>query len=217
VRHDRVPAEGVEGNDEPAAAAEVGADDPRTRWNARHAARPLVGTPARFLTDRSPLVPTSGRALDVAGGAGRNAIWLARHGLQVTLVDVSDVACDRAASLALTHRIDLEVLRADIGSAGLPDGPWDVVLMHHFLDRALLRSACDQLRPGGLLLLCQPTVRNLERHARPSRRWLLREGELARLVADLDGMEIVELTEGWTADGRHEAQLILRSRRQLAG
>ncbi len=183
-------------------------DDERARWNRRHRARAPLEEPAPFLTERLALLPRTGRALDLAGGTGRHALRLAEHGLEVTLVDVSDEACRTAAARAAALGLELEVVRADVTRA--PDGPWDVVLIHHFLARDVVGAADDLLVPGGLLLWCQPTVRNLERHARPSRRWLLREGELAALARAIPDVEIVELTEGWTAEGRHEARLVLR-------
>jgi tellurite methyltransferase len=191
-------------------------EGPRERWNRRYAEREAPQAPSRFLVDRAPVLPASGRALDVAGGAGRNALWLARRGLDVTLVDVSDAACDLALERASEAGLPLDVLRLDLDAEPLPVGPWDVVLLHHYLDRRIVRAAPELLAPGGLLLLCQPTVRNLERHPRPTRRWLLDEGELAELVADLPAVEVVELDEGWTEEDRHEAGLVLRRRDERA-
>ncbi len=186
-------------------------DDDRQRWNARHADRGPTDEPARFLVERAELLPTHGRAIDVAGGTGRNARWLASRGLSVTLTDVADEACRIATQRAREDGVDLEVIRSDLTSEPLPPGPWDVILIHHFLAVEVVRAAPDLLAPGGLLLWCQPTVRNLERHARPARRWLLAEGELRELVATIDGVQVVELTEGWTEGGRHEAHLVLQA------
>lgn len=188
--------------------------DARSRWDARHAARAAPSTPARFLTERADLLPTAGRALDVAGGGGRNAVWLAQRGLAVTLVDGSDEACRQATGRAAAAGVRLSsVQRLDLTADPPPAGPWDLVLCHHYLDRDLIRDVWAALRPGGLLLVCQPTVRNLERHPRPSRRWLLDEGELAELARRLPGAQLLELAEGWTDEGRHEARLVARAHR----
>lgn len=200
----------------------AGADDPdaRARWNARYRARAGSGPPARFLTDRAPLLPGSGRALDVAGGTGRNAVWLARRGFEVTLVDVSDVAVAAAEADAARQGTEVTVVRGELAPDRLPDGRFDVILVHHYLDRALWTALPPRLAPGGVLLLCQPTVRNLERHPRPSRRWLLEIGEIPRLAARLcrddPDLEVVEATEGWTEDDRHEGRLVVR-RREAGG
>jgi tellurite methyltransferase len=187
-------------------------DDDRHRWNRRHAAAEPSLPPARFLTDRAGLLPRVGRALDVAGGTGRNAVWLARRGLDVTLVDVSDEACRLALARAAAAGVAVTVVRRDLTVDALPAGPWELVLVHHYLDRTLLHAVWRTIASAGLLLVAQPTVRNLERHPRPARRWLLDEGELARLAAELPAAELVELREGWTEEGRHEAQLVARRR-----
>ncbi|GGI04481.1 class I SAM-dependent methyltransferase [Egicoccus halophilus] len=186
------------------------ADDARRRWNVRHAARDAPAAPAAFVVDRASHLPTSGRALDLAGGTGRHAVWLARRGLDTILVDVSDEACRRARHAAAAAGVALEVHRADLSVDGPPDGPWDVVLSSDFLDRAVWAEAAGRLAPGGVLLVCQPTVTNLERHDRPSRRWLLEDGELGRLAASWPDLEVLEISEGWRSRGRHEAWLVAR-------
>lgn len=188
--------------------------DARQAWNARHSGRRGVTEPARFLTDRAHLLPAGGRALDVAGGRGRNAVWLAARGFEVVLVDVSDVAVDDAAAAAAAGGVTIVAVRTEVTPASLPDGPFDVVVVHHFLDRDVWSALPAMLTPGGVLLVCQPTVHNLERHPRPSRRWLLDEGEIERVAAaatsaDPD-LEVVEVSEGWTDEGRHEARLVVR-------
>jgi SAM-dependent methyltransferase len=184
--------------------------DQRTRWNARHAAREARSEPAEALVRHQALLPRQGRALDVGGGAGRNALWLARRGLEVTLLDVSDEACRLAAEAADRAGVPLEVERRDVSADGLPPGPWDVVVFHHFLDRDLWAPATTALAPGGVLLICQPTVHNLERHERPSREWLLDPGELAAAARAWPAVEVLHADEGWTDGDRHEASVVAR-------
>jgi tellurite methyltransferase len=105
--------------------------------------------------------------------------------------------------------VEVSTIERDLEEQGLPDGEWDVILIHHFLDRAMLASAPESLRPGGLLAFCQPTVRNLERHERPSRRYLLDEGEIGELAA-ASGLEPLMLDEGWRASGWHEGWFVGR-------
>src|SRR5512134_3164184 len=82
----------------------------RERWNARWREQAgELAPPAAFVVEHTALLPKTGRALDVAGGAGRHAVWLARAGLEVTMIDVSDVAIERAERRAgaagVGHRV----------------------------------------------------------------------------------------------------------------
>jgi tellurite methyltransferase len=98
--------------------------DARERWNRRFRERPPLEEPASFLTDLVELLPLSGRALDVAGGGGRNALWLAARGLEVTLVDGSDEACAIARRRADEVSAAIDVRRVDLDVDGVPAGPW---------------------------------------------------------------------------------------------
>ena len=149
----------------------------------------------------------------MAGGAGRNAVWLASRGFEVTLVDVSEVGAELARDHARTAGVPLQALVRDVEADGLPPGPWDAMVIHHFLDRPTLEAAPDFLGTGGVLVFCQPTRRNLERNQRPGERWLLAEGELADWVAARDSrLEVLQLDERWFDNGRHEARLVARRR-----
>jgi tellurite methyltransferase len=81
-----------------------------------------------------------------------------------------------------------------------------VITCFHYLQRSLFPVLCQALAPGGLLICEIATRRNLERHARPSARFLLDEGELVKLVAPL---EIVQSEEGWF-DDRALARVVAR-------
>ena len=183
---------------------------PGPHWDACWAARgPAAQEPAAFVTDAARYLPGTGRALDVAGGAGRHAVWLAARGLEVTLVDISTVALDQAARLADDRGLSISLVQRNLEAEGLPSGRWDAVLIHHFLDRALLAEVPDALESGGVVVFCQPTRRNLERHERPGPMYLLEEGELADLVESWP-LDVISLEESWGLEGRHEARLIAR-------
>ncbi len=174
-------------------------DADRARWDARWREKGAPGEPSPFVLSLDAILPRRGRALDVAGGAGRHAMWLARRGLEVTLVDISPVA------LAMAEGVT--TVAADLEHEPLPAGPWDVILCFHYLDRRLFEAWPRLLAPGGLLVFVQATRSNLQKHEHPPARFLLEDGELARLV---QGLEVVRLEEGWLDEGRHEARLVAR-------
>jgi SAM-dependent methyltransferase len=157
------------------------------------------------LTSSEAWLPASGRAIDLAGGGGRNAIWLAKRGLDVTLADVSDEGLKLAQRRAAEHRVALRLLNVDLETDPVPEGPWDLMVVLHYLHRPLLAEIPRLLSPGGVLFFVQPTLRNLERHEKPPRPFLLEEGEAPRLVP---GQKVLRYEEGWLAEGRHDALLI---------
>jgi SAM-dependent methyltransferase len=179
----------------------------RERWNALYRERGPGGwEPGPFLLSIEDLLPRRGRALDVAGGSGRNALWLARRGLAVTVADISEVALGMAEARARAQGLNLDTVAVDLESGPLPGGPWDLIVCVNFLHRPLFRVFPEALAGGGLLAVCQPTRTHLTRHSRPGPRFVLEVGELPGLVA---GLEVLLYQEGWFAD-RHEARLVAR-------
>lgn len=174
----------------------------RDRWNQRHEGED-VGGPSPFLLSLDQHLPRHGRALDVASGRGRNGLWLAERGLSVTLVDLSEVALDIGAREAAGRRLAVTTVNLDLESDGLPHGRWEVIICFHFLHRPLFTQMTTALAPEGWLVCELATVRNLERHSRPPRPFLLEPGELAVLTKEL---QPVVSTEGWTEEGRHNAR-----------
>lgn len=193
----------------------------RDKWEARYRAGAVESTePSPFLVGLADLLPQRGRALDVAGGAGRNAVWLAQRGLDVTIVDISDAGLALARGAAATAGVALSSVTADLERDPLPTGPFDVVASFNFLRRELLPVLADALAPGGLLIYQQPTRSNLQRHARPPAAFLLEDGELPRLIPA--SLEVLRYEERWFLDdpaapaesARHSARLVARKRQR---
>ncbi len=179
-------------------------------WDNRYRERSAPLDPAAFVTvELAPLLGPPGRALDVAGGAGRHGVWLAERGWETTMIDTSEVAITLAGERATTAGVDLRLVHSDLTAEKLPDGPWDLVLIVHYLQRDLFSPAIDHLADGGLIAFSVATVRNLERRERPSLPYLLQEGEAPSLV---DGLQILHYAEGWSIEDRHEARVVARKR-----
>jgi tellurite methyltransferase len=189
-------------------------NDDRARWQARYrtASPGPAREPAPFLTSLEAELPRAGAALDVAGGAGRNALWLARRGLAVTLVDIAPAALALAGAAAQAEGLAVTLREADLDHDPLPPGPFVLVVCIDYLRRELFAAFPEVLAPGGLLVFAQPTRSNLTRHPHPSARFLLEDGELPRLVR---GLEIVRHDQAWFpgdpgGEVRHEARLVAR-------
>jgi 2-polyprenyl-3-methyl-5-hydroxy-6-metoxy-1,4-benzoquinol methylase len=180
----------------------------REKWDARYAALDNIpDAPSLHLVRLDDELPRTGRALDVAGGAGRHAIWLAMRGLDVTLVDISPVGLALADERAARQGVKLTLDCRDLETQPLPDGPWDVIVSSRYLQRSLWPQFRTALSPGGYLVFLQPTVRNLERHARPPRPFLIDEGEARHVAA---GLELIRYDEGWLDESFHEAVVVAR-------
>ena len=176
----------------------------REKWDRKHAEADLYQDVSQVVLAYQAYFPMSGSALDVAGGTGRHAVWLARRGMDVTIVDVSPVALRQANRRAEESGVALHSLCQDL-DLGLPAGSWDLIFSHLFFDRRLFNDFQKALAPGGRLVVIQPTQTNATRHAKPPERFLPRDDELPGLVDELD---IVLYETGWLQDGRFDAVLV---------
>ena len=170
-------------------------------WDERYAAADLVWSaePNRFVAAECADLPP-GTAVDLAAGEGRNAIWLARRGWQVTAVDFSQVALDKGARLA--GDTDVAWVRADATTWRAP-GPLDLVVVAYLQlpavpRRAAHRNAVASLRPGGTFLLVAHDSTNLhEGTGGPQDPSVLMTAD--DVLADLDGVDVEVVRAGRVA------------------
>ena len=141
-------------------------------WSDRYRATGedfLFGTePNRFLASQTALLVRGQRALSIADGEGRNAVWLARQGLQVTATELSPVALDKAAKLAAAEGVLVDFVHADALNWTYPEADFDLVvgIFIQFAAPAerdaLFADMKRTLRPGGRVLLQGYTPKQLE-------------------------------------------------------
>ncbi len=138
----------------------------------------------------------TGRALDVAGGVGRHALWLARRGWQVTVLDGSRVGLAEARRRAGKAGIKLATRRMDLRSGRLPRGRYDLVLVFFFLERKLFPALVRALKPGGILIYKTYTLAQRKRHTGGPKdpRFLLKKNELRRAFPGLTVLLYREVT-----------------------
>jgi tellurite methyltransferase len=130
-------------------------NDLKDKWNARwrDKAADLDWQADPWLQRVLPLLPP-GRALDVACGSGRNALFLAEHGFQVTAIDLAQEALDLLVREAARRGLTIDTQLVNLEAMPLlPPGPFDLVIDFFYLHRPLLPLLCERLRPGGLLVL----------------------------------------------------------------
>jgi SAM-dependent methyltransferase len=185
------------------------AEGDRARWDATYSAADHADdSPPTWLEAFDSELPRRGRALDVASGTGRVARWWAARGLESLAVDVSPVGLRLAREAAERAGLALETRALDLERDELPAGPFDAISCFHYLQRDLFPRLRERLAAGGVLVCEIATVRNLERHPKPSARFLLQPEELRALCA---GLDLVTYTEAWR-DGRFLARVVARRR-----
>lgn len=169
----------------------------RNDWDARYAGDELVWSaePNRFLVDEVAALPP-GRALDLACGEGRNAVWLAERGWNVTGVDYSKVGLDKARRLAEARGVSARWEVADVTDFASAPESFDlvIVLYLHLPEasrRVAFRHAAAAVAKGGTLLVVGHDITNPEAGwGGPSDSAVLYGPE--DVVADLDGLQTVK-------------------------
>lgn len=131
----------------------------RESWNERYATDELVwhAEPNRFLVEAVEGL-TPGRALDLACGEGRNAVWLASQGWKVVGVDFSSAGLAKARGMARERGVEVTWVEADVVSWIPPQGAFDLVVVMYLQlpadqRRAALGHAAAALAPNGVLLV----------------------------------------------------------------
>lgn len=167
--------------------------DEKTLWDKKYSERShsslepdpfLVSAYDEFLFGSSP-----GIALDVAGGVGRHAIWLAQRDWRVKMLDISEVGVMQAkenatrtgtASFILAEICDLNNMQ-DLGRE-----QYDLVVIFFFLQRELFPALFDAIKPGGILIYKTYTTEQKNFAGGPSHpMFLLEPNELLRAFSSM--------------------------------
>jgi SAM-dependent methyltransferase len=166
-------------------------------WDRRYAGTELIWTaePNRFVEAELRDLPP-GRALDLGAGEGRNAVWLAGRGWQVTAVDFSAVGLDKGRQLAAGRGVSVDWVHADVLGYQPEAGAFQLVLIAYLHVPAagltgVLRGAVRALAPGGTLLVVGHDVDNLTEGAGgPQDPAVLYTPEL--ITGSLDGLTVLQ-------------------------
>ena len=170
----------------------------RLKWDRRYqeGAYRARMHPSRFLEECAPLLPPSGRALDLACGAGRNAIYLSGLGYAVDAVDISPeaLAIGRSRSTGLPIRW----LKHDLDAGFEPDGGYDIIVNIRFVNLPLLVTLVPTLRQNGVIIVEQHLATSRDDVIGPRNpAFRVASGQLAELASSL---VIERLQEGVFVD-----------------
>lgn len=181
-------------------------------WDKRyrlreHAASDFEAGPTPLLVQTAAqLVP--GKALDLASGAGRNAIWLAECGWDVTAVDGAPTAIEALRNRALERGLKVHAVAADLekGEFVIELACWDLIAICYYLQRDLFEPAKRGVVPGGLII----SIVHMNEPGEADGPFRLRPGQLQKYF---DGWEILHLREGKAIDSAHRravAEIVAR-------
>jgi len=120
-------------------------------------------------------------AIDLAAGAGRDSVYLAKRGWQVTSIDINPDSLQRCSLLSQSNQVKLTTLQRDLENSSHPlsDLSADMVLVMRYLHRPLFPAIDQLIRPGGVIIYSTFMV-GCERYGSPRNpNYLLKAGELA--------------------------------------
>jgi len=170
----------------------------RRRWEDRYgASAPAPRAPAAILASAIAMGPR-GRALDLACGDGRNALFLARRGFVVDAVDLAYGALRHLAVAARREGLAVQTIQADLERWPLPDSRYGIVVNTRYLQRSLFESMRRAVAPGGLVVF-ETFLRQQAEIGHPRNpTFLLEAGELRH---QFDGFEFILYEEGFHDEG----------------
>lgn len=163
----------------------------RIKWNQRFGSDDsyLGEQPSPFLLreiDRIRQLTPGKRALDIACGEGRNSVFLAKNGFEVTALDISNLGLDKAAKWAEKEAVVIDFQHVDLDSYRFTE-TFDLIIIFNFLLRDLIPQAVQALSTGGLLIIdtIMESPHLLSTHKHPN--YFLYSGELNSIFKDLRG------------------------------
>lgn len=186
----------------------------RDKWDLRYAEDSYhKNNPATLLQEWLARLP-SGRVLDIACGAGRNALLLARAGYRVDAIDISAEGLKKARETATQQGLVVNWIEHDLDEPYRFDKNYDLIIVLWYVNLKLIRRLCDCLAPGAYLLCEEHLVSDQDVIGPTSKRYRVAPGKLRRAVSGLEILfyeESVEPTP--TGERVASARLVARKNR----
>ena len=174
----------------------------RDKWNQRYAEGSYhKNNPVTLVEEWLPGLPV-GRALDVACGAGRNAILLAQAGYQVDAIDISREGLNLARQNAENLGLSINWIEQDLDQAYRFDTDYDLIIVMWYVNLGLISRLCDCLVPGGYLICQEHLVTDREVIGPTSLKYRVAAGELREAVSGVDVLLYEESIETNTEGGQ---------------
>ncbi len=181
------------------------AREDQNHWDEKHAFRHTESLPSPFLEEcfaSGSWDIETGRALDIAAGKGRNAVFLAERGFQVDAMDISAVALEEARKIAQAKKFEINFIEVDLDRADLPEAAYELIVNFNFLERALIPKMKAALKPGGHVVFETYLIDQKEIGHPRNPAYLLGHNELLDLFRDF---RVLYYREGKMIEGGKEA------------
>ena len=158
----------------------------KERWNQKYQTQEYISgkEPIPFLKQYIELLP-KGTALDVAMGEGRNGVYLAGKGFEVTGIDISETGLRKAEALAAEHGVKITTKVADLKEYKLVPHTYDVIVCTYYLQRDLFPQIISALKPGGMAMVETFTLEHKKYQPGFRQDFLLNPNELLTLFKGL--------------------------------
>ena len=159
----------------------------RKRWDERFKEKAFAfGKKANPFLKRHLVTLRKGKALDLAAGEGKNAVFLAQHGFDVDAVDVSEIGLKKARKLAKEMGVKIHILLADLDTYRIQKEQYDLIINFYFLNRSLVPKIKRGLKKGGTVIFETYLLahRKLRTGGPKDLRYFLRPNELLRLFKE---------------------------------
>ena len=159
----------------------------QTRWNKKYEGKEfaLGKEPNPFLKKYLSLLPR-GKALDIAAGEGRNAVFLATHGFEVDAVDISEKGLRKIRKLAKEAGVRVHTILSDLDVYPIEKKKYDLIVNFYFLRRSLLPRMKKGLKKGGKVIFETYTLeqKTLGTEGPKQAKYFLKPNELLWLFKD---------------------------------
>ena len=135
----------------------------KARWNERYDRNMYIygKEPAAFLKQKLDELK-KGKALVLAMGEGRNAVYLAQNGFDVTGVDISEVAIEKCNRLAKERNTTVNAVVADLTDYDLGEAQFDLITKFYYYEPSIFPQIIEALKPGGIFILEQFSIDHLK-------------------------------------------------------
>lgn len=170
--------------------------DSKSEWDRAYSRPSFIfgKAPAKFLAENFDYLPDNAKVLDMGMGEGRNAVFLAQKGHQVTGVDISSVAIKKSRMLAKEFGVKVKGIVATLNKYKIPENSFDAIICFYFVDRSLVQKMKKWLKPGGLIIYEAYTEKEAKKIAngKYSEEQYLKDKELFTLFEDMSILKYEE-------------------------